>query len=58
MAQLVKRLTSAQAMISQFVGLSPTSGSVLTAQSLLWILASPSLCSSLIHAPSLSVSQK
>ena len=27
-------LTSAQVMISQFVGLSPTSGSVLTAQSL------------------------
>ena len=33
-AQLVKCLTSAQVMISQFIGLSPTSGSVLTAQSL------------------------
>ena len=32
MAQLV--LTSAQAMISQFMGLSPLSGPVLTAQSL------------------------
>ena len=34
MAQLVKHLTSAQLMILQFVGLSPTLGSVLTAQSL------------------------
>ena len=33
-AQLVKRLSSAQVMISRFVGLSPVSGSVLTAQSL------------------------
>ena len=33
-AQLVKRPTSAQVMISRFVGLSPTLGSVLTAQSL------------------------
>ena len=33
-AQSVKRLTSAQVMNSQFVGLSPASGSVLTAQSL------------------------
>ena len=32
--QLVKRLTSAQLTISQFVGSSPASGSVLTAQSL------------------------
>ena len=32
--QLVKRSTSAQVMISQFVGSSPASGSVLTAQSL------------------------
>ena len=32
--QLFKQLTSAQVMISQFVGLSPASGSVLTAQSL------------------------
>ena len=34
MAQLVKGLTSAQVMISWFVGLSPMLGSVLTAQSL------------------------
>ena len=34
MAQSVERLTSAQVMISQSVGSSPASGSVLTAQSL------------------------
>ena len=34
MAQSVKRLTLAQVMISWFVGSSPESGSVLTAQSL------------------------
>ena len=34
MAQSVGHPTSAQVMISQFVGLSPTSGSVLTAWSL------------------------
>ena len=34
MAQLVKRPTSAQVMISRFVGSSPASGSVLTARSL------------------------
>ena len=33
-AQWVKHPTSAQVMISQFVSLSPVSGSVLTAQSL------------------------
>ena len=33
-AQSVKRLTSAQVMISRFVSSSPASGSVLTAQSL------------------------
>ena len=33
-AQLVKRPTSAQVMISRSVSSSPTSGSVLTAQSL------------------------
>ena len=33
-AQSVKQPTSAQVMISQFVSLSPVSGSVLTAQSL------------------------
>ena len=32
--QFVKHLTSAQVMISWFMGLSPTLGSVLTAQSL------------------------
>ena len=34
MAQLFKRPTSARVTISRFVGSSPTSGSVLTAQSL------------------------
>ena len=34
MAQSVKHLTSAQVMVSWFVGLSPASGFVLTAQSL------------------------
>ena len=34
MAQLVKQLTLAQVMMWQFVGSSPASGSVLTAQSL------------------------
>ena len=34
MAQSVKRPTSAQVMISRFVGSGPTSGSVLTALSL------------------------
>ena len=34
MAQSVKRPTSAQVMISRFVGLSPVLGSMLTAQSL------------------------
>ena len=34
MAQSVERPTSVQVMISQFMGSSPTSGSVLTAQSL------------------------
>ena len=34
MAQLAKHPTSAQVMISQFMGSSPASGSVLTAQSL------------------------
>ena len=33
-AQSVKCLTSAQVMISQFMSLSPASGSVVTAQSL------------------------
>ena len=34
MAQSVENLTLAQVMISQLVSLSPTSGSVLTAQSM------------------------
>ena len=58
-AQLVKHLTLAQVMISRFVSLSPTSGSVLTAQSLEPALDSVSLflCSSHADALSLSVSQ-
>ena len=56
MAQSVKQLISAQVMISQSVGLSPTSGSVLTAQSLEPALASVSL--SLCPSPSQSLSQK
>jgi len=45
MAQLVKHPTSAQVMISQFVSLSPTSGSVLLAPGLELALdfVSPSL---------------
>ena len=38
MAESVKHPTSAQVMISQLLGLSPTSGSGLTVQSLLQIL--------------------
>ena len=51
-AQSVKHLTSAQVMISQFVGSSPASDSVLTAQSLERASASvsPSLCPSAAHA--------
>ena len=41
MAQSIKRPTSAQVMISQLKTLSPTSGSVPTAWSLLWILRLP-----------------
>ena len=57
-AQLVERPTLAQVMISQFVSLSPTSGSVLTDQSLepASVSVSPSLCSSPAHM--LSLSQK
>ena len=60
MAQSVKCLPSAQVMISQSVSLSPTSGSVLTAQSLepaLDSVSSLSLCPSPAHALSLSVSK-
>ena len=58
--QLVERLTLAQVMISRLVGLSPASGSVLTAQSL--EPASDSVCVSLSlplpYCHSVSVSQK
>ena len=59
MAQSVKRPTPAQVMISQCVSSSPTSGSVLTAQSLEAASdsVSPSLWPSPIHALSLSVSK-
>ena len=60
-AQLVKHLTSAQVMISWFVGSSPMSGSVLTARawSLLWILSlSLSLSAPLLFTHTLSLSQK
>ena len=55
--QLAGHLTSAQVMISWSVGLSPVSGSVLTAQSLEPALdsVSPSLCPSPGHALSLSL---
>ena len=58
--KLVKRLTSAQVMISQSVGSSPASGSVLTAQSL--VPASDSVSVSLsapppAHALSVSLSK-
>ena len=58
MALSVKPPTSAQVMISRFVGSSPTVGSVLTAQSLepASDSVSPSLCPSPVHALSLSVS--
>ena len=61
MAQLVKRPTSAQVMISWLVSSSPASGSGLMAQSL--EPASDSVSPSLsapppIHALSLSVSKK
>ena len=49
MVQSVKRLTSAQVMISKSVSLGPASGSVLTAQSL--EPASDSVCPSLSAPP-------
>ena len=52
-AQLVKRPTSAQVMISRFVSSSPTLGSVLTAQSLQ--PASDSVSPSLSALPPLPV---
>ena len=58
-AQSAECPTSAQVTISQFVGLSPTSGSVLTAQSLepASESVSISLCPSPTHALSLSLSK-
>ena len=55
-AQSVKALTSAQVMILWFMGSSPTSGSVLTAQSLELASdsVSPSLSASLASSLSLS----
>ena len=59
-AQSVKRLTSAQVTISPLVSSSPTSGSVLTAQSLESALDSvtPSLSTPPPTLPCLCLSQK
>ena len=59
-AQSVKQPTAAQVMISQFVGSSPASGSVLTAQSLdpASHSVSPSLSAPSLLILSLSLSQK
>ena len=59
-AQSVGSLTSAQVMISTFMGSSPVSGSVLTVQSLepASDSVSPSLCPSSAHALSLSIINK
>ena len=56
-AQSVEHPTLAQVMISQLMGSNPTSGSVLTVQSLepASESVSPSLCPSLSHALSLSL---
>ena len=56
MAQLVRHLTSAQVMTSQFVGPNPMSVSVLTAQSLEPAPESVSLSLGLFPAHSLSLS--
>ena len=58
--RLIKRLTSAQVMISRFVGLSPVSGAVLTAQSLgpASILCFPLCAPPQTYALSLSLSLK
>ena len=60
MAQSVRHPTSAQVTISRFVGSSPASGSVLTAQSLEPAADSdsPSLCPSSTHALTHSLSLK
>ena len=59
-AQSVKCLTSAQVMISRFVGSRPTSGSVLTSQSLEPVSdsVSPSLSAPPPFMLCLSLSQK
>ena len=59
-AQSVKRPTSAQVTISRYVSSSPTSGSVLTAQSLELVSdsVSPSLSDPLPFMLCLSLSQK
>ena len=59
-AQLFGCLTSAQVMISQLTGLNPTSGSVLTAQSLepASDSVSPSLSAAFPLALCLTLSQK
>ena len=57
MAQSIKHLTSAQVMISRFVGLSPVSGSVLTAKSLEPVSDSVSPSPSLPLALCLSLSE-
>ena len=54
----IQSLISAQAMILQFMGLSPTSGSALTAQSLLGILLSAPLLLEHTCMHSLSLSLK
>ena len=62
MAQSVKHLISAQVMLSQFVGLSPMSGSVLTSHSLepasdsvsLSLCFSPTCAHLCMHSVSLS----
>ena len=58
-AQSVKRPTSSQVMISWFMGLSPTSRSVLTAQSLEPASDSVSLshCASPAHTLSLKINK-
>ena len=58
-AQWVKRLTlAAQVMTSWFMSLSPALGSLLSAQSLLWISCPLSLCPSTAHALFFSLKNK
>ena len=55
-AQLVKHPTLAQITISPFISSSPASGSLLSAQSPVWILCLPLfLCPSPAHALSFSL---